>query len=86
MPCLALFARDPSSTNLLSCLHAHGQRQRRLPQDMTYLLYILQDHMHFGDSDQRIKLVKQINGKEMSWTLGLTVAPARYVPCNDVLL
>jgi hypothetical protein len=56
---------------------------------MTYLLYILQDHMHFGDSDQRIKLVKQINGKEMSWTLGLTVAPARHcrpVPCNDVLL
>ena len=30
-------------------------------------------YMQFGENEKRIQLVKQLNGKEMSWTLGATL-------------
>lgn len=46
---------------------------RRACQDMSYLVFLLSDYLGFAESERRIQLVKQINGKEMSWTLGATL-------------
>lgn len=42
----------------------------RIPQDLSYMLYVLGDYLGLAENERRIKLVKQVNGKEMSWTLG----------------
>ena len=34
------------------------------------MLYVLADYLGLGETERRIKLVKQLKGKEMSWTLG----------------
>lgn len=45
----------------------------RACQDMTYILHLLSEHLGFEDNAERIRLVKQIEGKEMSWTLGASL-------------
>jgi len=46
---------------------------RRACQDMTYILHLLHHHLQFQEHVPRIRLVKQIEGKEMSWTLGASL-------------
>jgi hypothetical protein len=44
---------------------------------MTYMVYMLGEYLGLGETERRIQLVKQINGKEMSWTLGKFVKRRR---------
>mmetsp|Transcript_24189 Transcript_24189/g.46860 ORF Transcript_24189/g.46860 Transcript_24189/m.46860 type:complete len:461 (+) Transcript_24189:124-1506(+) len=46
---------------------------KRACQDITYIFRLLQGYLQFQDDHQRIELVKNVRGKEMSWTLGQTL-------------
>ena len=37
------------------------------------MVYVLGEYLGLAETEPRIQLVKQINGKEMSWTLGKLV-------------
>jgi len=52
---------------------SHPDFQVRACQDLTYILYILEEYLNIPVDAQKIQLVKQIHGKEMSWTLGATL-------------
>ena len=59
----------------------------RACQDLTYIVELLHHYLGFAEDEERIQLVKQVRGKEMSWTLGasLRMLNAASKPANAEL-